>query len=108
MGLVSPLALQPVAPGSASERHRDWQRFAPARPDVVAALQAQMPRPLAPFWLEAAEGSPGELPRGGIPRPTSPVDHVSYAVFWFVVAALTAAHWVGYGLHRGRSPDDVD
>jgi surfeit locus 1 family protein len=101
-GLVLPLAVQPVIPGSASERHRDWQRFAPARPDAVAALQAQISRPLAPVWLEAAAGAPGELPEGGITRPTSPVDHVSYALFWFAMALLAAGHWVGFGFHHAR------
>lgn len=102
-GLVQPLALQPVAPGSARERYRDWQRFAPARPDAVAALQAQVSRPLASIWLEAAPGAPGERPVGRITRPVSPVDHVSYALFWFSMALLAAAHWVGFGFHRARS-----
>lgn len=104
-GLVLPLAVQPSIPGSASERRRDWQRFAPARPDAVAALQAQISRPLAPVWLEATAGAPDELPEGGITRPTSPVDHVSYALFWFGMAALAAAHWVGFGFHRGRETE---
>lgn len=104
-GLVQPLSLQPVTPGSASERHRDWQRFAPARPDAVAALQAQISRPLASVWLEAGPGAPGDLPVGRITRPTSPVDHVSYAVFWFAMAALAGAHWVGFGFHRGREAE---
>ena len=101
-GLVQPISLQPVAPGSAGERQRDWQRFAPARPDAVAALQAQISRPLAGVWLEAAPGPPGELPAGRITRPVSPVDHVSYALFWFSMAGLAVAHWVGFGFHRAR------
>lgn len=104
-GLVLPLSVQPVTAGSAAQRHRDWQRFAPARPDAVAALQAQISRPLAPVWLEAAEGPSGTLPAGGITRPVSPVDHVSYALFWFALAALAAGHWVGFGFHRAREAE---
>jgi surfeit locus 1 family protein len=101
-GLLFRLALQPVVPGAASESHREWQRFDPLRPDAVAALQAQLSRPLVPLGLQAAEGVAGELPVGGITRPVSPVDHVSYALFWFALAAAAAAHWVGFGVHRAR------
>lgn len=101
-GLVFRLALQPVEPSSAPERHRDWQRFDPARPDAVAALQAQLSRPLAPVLLQAEASAPGALPLAGITRPTSPVDHVAYALFWFGLALAAIAHWVGFGFHQAR------
>ncbi len=101
-GRLVRLSLQPVAPGSVSEPRQRWLRFDPARPDAVAALQAQLPGPLAPLLLEAGEGPPGMLPRGGIHRPTSPVSHVSYALFWFALALATIGHWIGFGIQRAR------
>jgi surfeit locus 1 family protein len=101
-GLLVPIALQPVAAGAAPEFHRDWQRFDPARPDAVAALQAQLSRPLAPVMLQAEAGTADALPRASITRPVSPVDHVSYALFWFALAAAAAANWVAFGFHQAR------
>jgi len=101
-GRLFPLALQPVEPGSAADRRREWLRFDPARPDAVAALQAQISRPLAPVGIEAEEGPAGALPRGGITRPVSPVDHVAYALFWFALALAAAGNWVAFGFHQAQ------
>ena len=105
VGRVVPLALQDVAPGSAAAPRREWLRFDGARPDTVAALQAQLPRPLAPVALEAAEGPRGALPRGGITRPVSPVSHLGYAIFWLGVAAGAVLTWVGIGRQRPRDAE---
>jgi cytochrome oxidase assembly protein ShyY1 len=101
-GRLVPLALQPVVPGSAPERRREWLRFDPARPDAVSALQAQLSRPLAPVAIEAEEGAAGALPRGGVTRPTSPVDHVAYALFWFALAIAAVGNWVAFGFHQAQ------
>jgi cytochrome oxidase assembly protein ShyY1 len=65
-------------------------------------LQAQLSQPLAPLLLQAAEGASDTLPVGGIARPTSPVDHISYALTWFGMALAAAATWVGLGFHTAR------
>jgi surfeit locus 1 family protein len=101
-GLLFPLAVQRVEPGSRSEPQREWQRFDPNRPDSVAALQAQLSHPLAVLGIQDTAGAPGELPAGGIVRPVSPVDHVSYALFWYGLAIAAVAHWVGFGIHTAR------
>lgn len=104
-GLVRPLRVQPVEPGSAQRALRHWPRFDPERPDAVAALQAQLPAGLAPLWLQL-EADAGTPPlRAGIVRPQSPVDHLAYAAFWFLLALAAVAHWVGYGFHRSREQE---
>jgi surfeit locus 1 family protein len=56
----------------------------------VERLQAQVSVPLAPvaLVLEAQEPAPGALPRPGAPPELSEGPHLSYAVQWFVFAAI--------------------
>jgi surfeit locus 1 family protein len=104
-GLLFPLAIQDVVPRSVTEPRREWQRFDPSRGDGVALLQGQLSRPLAPLLLQAADGAPDALPVGGFARPTSPVDHISYALTWFGMALAAAATWVGLGFHTAREKE---
>jgi cytochrome oxidase assembly protein ShyY1 len=104
-GRVLPLAPQEARAGSAVSPRREWLRFDVGQPEAVAALQAQLSRPLAPVALEAAEGPPGALPRGGITRPVSPVSHLSYAVFWLGSAGGALLTWVGLGRQRVRDAE---
>ncbi|HBZ72167.1 MAG TPA: hypothetical protein DEP35_21525 [Deltaproteobacteria bacterium] len=104
IGLAFPLRIGDAAPGTrepASRRVR-WARFDPSRQAQVRALQAQVPYRLAPLLLQAQADGTTQLPLGGFERPTSPVDHRSYAITWFSMAAIALATWVGLGLKQGR------
>ena len=68
----------------------------------VEALQAQVPYRLAPLLLQAEADGKTELPLGGFERPRSPVDHRSYAITWFSMAAVALGTWVGLGVKQGR------
>jgi len=103
VGQVFSLAMEPVEPGSAQERRVEWVRFDPHRPGHPTALQAQLPYPLAPVLLQRqAEPGSGPWPRGGLSEPTSPVNHVHYAITWYGLASIALATWVGLGLWGGR------
>jgi len=106
VGRVFPLAMEPVEPGSAERRRVEWVRFDPHRPGHPTALQAQVPYPLAPVLLQR-EAEPGSAlwPRGGISEPTSPVNHVHYAITWYGLAAIALATWVGLGLRGGQEAE---
>ena len=103
-GLAFRLDLGDAAPGSVepSTRRVRWMRFDPSRRTQVDALQAQLPYRLAPLLLQAQSDGTSELPLGGFERPTSPVDHRSYAITWFSMAGVALATWVGLGLKQGR------
>jgi surfeit locus 1 family protein len=103
-GLAFRLDPGPAAPGTAepSSRRVRWTHFDPSRPAQVEALQAQLPYRLAPLLLQAQADGTSELPLGGFERPTSPVDHRSYAITWFSMAGVALATWLGLGLKQGR------
>jgi len=103
-GLAFVLDVADAVPGTrdpASRRLR-WAHFDPSRPAQVKALQEQVPYRLAPLLLQAQADGTTQLPLGGFERPTSPVDHRSYAITWFSMAAVALATWVGLGLKQGR------
>jgi surfeit locus 1 family protein len=67
----------------------------------LTAIQSQIPYPLLPVILEAAE------PVGGVspPKPQTEIDlsegpHLSYAIEWFAFAAIA---WIGAGAWLKRS-----
>lgn len=106
VGQVFPLPLEPVEPGSAEERRVEWVRFDPHRPGHPTALQAQVPYRLAPVLLQRqAEPGSASWPRGGLSEPTSPVNHVHYAITWYGLAAIALATWVALGLRGGREAE---
>jgi len=103
-GLAFPLDVTDTLPGTldpASRRVR-WAHFDPARPSQVRALQGQVPYRLAPLLLQAQADGTAQLPLGGFERPTSPVDHRSYAITWFSMAAIAFATWAALGIKQGR------
>ena len=100
-GLVFALRLDPVEPGSAAVPRREWVRFDPTRPGHPTELQSQLPYRLVPVLVQREDGS-GEYPLGEIAQPTSPVDHVQYAITWFSLAAIALATWIGLGIVQGR------
>ncbi|HTF34997.1 MAG TPA: SURF1 family protein [Myxococcota bacterium] len=103
-GLAFLLDVGDAVPGMrdlASRRVR-WAHFDPSRQAQVQALQAQVPYRLAPLLLQAQAEGTTEIPLGGFERPTSPVDHRSYAITWFGMAAVALATWVGLGFKQGR------
>ncbi len=101
-GLLFPLALASAAPGRPSERRIDWIRFDPER--HAALLQGQLPYRIAPVLVQRADDGGEALPLGGFERPRSRVDHRSYAITWYSMAAVSVAVWVAFGLQRGRGP----
>lgn len=100
VGLAFPLELGDAEPGTRAEPRRRFQTFRPDRD--AARLQTQLPYRLAPLLLQRGEGEPGELPLGGFAEPRSRVDHRSYAITWFGMAAAAFLVWVGWGVQRGR------
>lgn len=104
VGLARPLRVQPAEPGTAPKSRR-WARFDAMRPDAVARLQRELPRPLAPVWLQAATDPAGRLAPVPVVLPSSPVDHVSYALFWLALSVAALLHWVGFGIHRARQAE---
>ena len=105
-GLALELATRDAHPGARADRKTYQARFNPDRPGVVAKLGAQIPYPLAPVMVQSAEPEAGGLPIGEPAKPVSPVDHLSYAITWFSVAALSLAAWVEYGRRRARELAD--
>lgn len=86
---------EPGEPTAAGRRVR-WNRLRPP------ALQGQLPYALAPFILMREDDGKVALPRGGYDPPRSRVDHRSYAITWFGMAALAVATWVAIGIQQGR------
>jgi surfeit locus 1 family protein len=104
IGLAFLLDVGDAVPGTrepAARRVR-WARFDPSKQSQAGALQAQVPYRLAPLLLQAQAAGGTQLPVGGFERPTSPVDHRSYAITWFSMAAIALATWVGLGFKQGR------
>ncbi|HVL98606.1 MAG TPA: SURF1 family protein [Egibacteraceae bacterium] len=93
-------------------------RFAPAIPSEgelirvsrvdVERLQRQIDVPLRPYYVQLAEQTPatvGELPRSADPPELTAGNHLSYAVQWFLFAAVVA---LGYpALIRRTALDEV-
>ncbi len=99
VGLGVPLELGEADPGDAPPR-REWIRFDPDR--HAAVLQPQLPYRLAPLLVQR-EAEPGSaLPVAGFDPPRSRVDHRSYAITWYSMAAIAVAVWIGWGLTRAR------
>jgi surfeit locus 1 family protein len=101
-GLALELAVGNAGSGTREKRRTHFPRFEPARPSLVAKLEAQLPYPLHPLLLQSVETAPGGLPIGEVARPVSPVDHRAYALTWFAAGALSLAAWVEYGRRRAR------
>ena len=101
-GLAFALAPTATAPGSAPARRVYWLRFDPTRAAQVSELQAQLPQPLARVLLQRDDAGDGVLPLGGFERPRSRVDHRSYAITWYGMAAVAAGVWIGWGIQQGR------
>lgn len=106
-GLVFPLALEGAEPGTAEEERERWLRFDPGR--HAAPLQAQLPYRLLPVLLQAVP-EPGADPEASLPipdpaQPRSPVDHRTYAITWYGMAAIALATWVGLGIKQARDED---
>jgi surfeit locus 1 family protein len=102
-GLVFALAPPTTRPGSAAARRVHWLRFDPGRAAQVSELQAQLPGPLAPVLLQREDAGDGVLPLGGFERPRSRVDHRTYAVTWYSMAAIAVGVWIGFGIQQGRA-----
>jgi len=105
-GLVFPLAVEgaPVGPPDLplGVAIQTFAQFDPRKPLQVAALQAALPYPLLPVLLQS-EGDGSELPVAHLSRPTSPVNHLGYALFWFGLALGAVATWIALARERGRT-----
>ena len=64
--------------------------------DVAAIGMAQhLPSPTANYFIDAEAGaSPADLPIGGLTVVQFPNNHLSYAITWFALAALTAGAYM--------------
>jgi surfeit locus 1 family protein len=102
-GLVFALAAPSAEPASAASRRVSWLRFDPTRTAQVSELQAQLPRRLARVLVQREDAGDETLPLGGFERPRSRVDHRSYAITWYSMAAVAVGVWVGFGIQQGRS-----
>jgi surfeit locus 1 family protein len=100
--LALELAVGAQAPGSRDARKTHVKHFEPGRARPVEKLQAQIPYPLAPVFLQATASESGGLPVAETAEPTSPVSHLTYAGIWLAVAALCAATWWENGRRRAR------
>jgi cytochrome oxidase assembly protein ShyY1 len=67
------------------ERILLWNRLHPR------ALEHQIGRPVERALLVQGDDGSGRWPRGELPRPRSPVDHLHYALTWYGTAAVAAA-----------------
>lgn len=101
-GLVFEMKLGDAEPGSAEQRRVEWVRFDPARPGYGNALQAQLPYRLAPFLVQREPDDLEGFPIGEISRPSSPVNHVLYALTWYGLAVAAFGTWVGLGITQAR------
>jgi len=54
-------------------------------------------------WGRPGPGGDGALPLGEFERPRSRVDHRSYAITWYGMAAVAAGVWIGWGIQQARS-----
>lgn len=102
-GLVFALAAPSTAPASAASRRVHWLHFDPTRAAQVSELQAQLPHPLARVLVQREDAGDEALPLGGFERPRSRVDHRSYAITWYAMAAVAVGTWIGWGIQQGRS-----
>ena len=102
-GLAFALAPTDAVPGTRATRRVHWLRFDPTRAAQVAELQAQLPERLARVLVQREDTGDGRLPLGGFERPRSRVDHRSYAITWYSMAAIAAGVWVGFGIQQGRA-----
>jgi surfeit locus 1 family protein len=68
--------------------HDQWY----ARDVPAIAARRGLSGPVAPYFIDAdARPNPGGLPVGGLTVTALPNDHLSYALTWFALAAMTAA-----------------
>lgn len=71
----------------------------------VAAIGAarKLSYPLANYFIDAeGSASPGALPIGGLTVVSFPNSHLSYAVTWFVLAAMVAAAYMVLMRHEWK------
>lgn len=72
--------------------------------DVVAFAAKQNLGTVAPYFIDAdASGSAGELPIGGMTVVTFPDNHLSYAITWFILAAMVAGAAIFVWRHERNS-----
>lgn len=100
-GRILELSLEGAKPGARSKRRMVWVHFDTARQARI--LQEQLPYPLAPFLVQRGDDGSGALPLGGYEEARSRVDHRTYAITWFGMAAVAFGVWVGLGIQRGRA-----
>jgi surfeit locus 1 family protein len=84
-----------------SELQREWYRV------DVAAIQAQMPYELLPVYLQQAPLSNGntDLPfRSELDADLSEGNHLSYAIQWFIFAAIFG---IGYVYYVGKNTGEA-
>lgn len=72
--------------------------------DVAAIGRAQkLPLPLANYFLDAeASTAPQRLPVGGLTVVKFPNSHLSYAITWFVLAAMVAGAYIIFMRHERK------
>jgi surfeit locus 1 family protein len=99
-GRILELDLGAARPGARKERRRIWVHFDTVRQARV--LQEQLPYRLAPFLVQRGDDGSQALPLGGYEAARSRVDHRSYAITWFGMAAVAVGVWIGMGVQRGR------
>ena len=85
------------------EPRSEWYRV------DVASIEGQMPYELLPIFLQ--EGPPetgdSELPfRSELDRDLSEGNHLSYAIQWFIFAAILAGGYVAFVGKRSEEPPD--
>ena len=63
---------------------------------------------VAPYFIDGDDTeTPGKLPVGGLTKISFPNNHLSYALTWFGMAALTiVAAWIVLRPRRRRSDGD--
>jgi surfeit locus 1 family protein len=99
-GRMLELSLGEARPGARPERRKIWVHFDTV--DQARVLQEQLPYRLAPFLVQRGDDGTQALPLGGYEAARSQVDHRTYAITWFGMAAVAFGVWVGLGIQRGR------
>lgn len=85
-----------------AEKRRRWLKLDPA------AIEAQIPGPVAPVLLKRGKVEDGDYPEGEWAMPRPRVNHLEYAWTWFLMAAILVAVFVSASLKPapGARPPD--
>lgn len=70
--------------------------------DVAAIAQARQLGTVAPYFVDADAGAPGELPVGGLTVISFPDNHLVYAITWLTLAVMLAGQAVRIGREEWR------